>query len=862
MRFFSRRRTHDDFAAEVQSHLDLETDRLIAEGLPPDAARACANRAFGNVAQTQERFYETSRWMWLDQLAQDVRYALRGMRANPSFVATTVATLAVGLGLVTIAFTIFNAYVLRPFAVRDPGSLRQLLWHGRNDGGSGFRWEDYQALRERSDLFAAVVAEYVHFASSDGRPIVESLVSPDYFDALGPAVRAGRAFGAGETADVAVLSDEGWARLFNRDASALGRSIELNGRAFTVMGILGPAFSGLGEVPRDVWVPGTSSRGADHGRAGPTRETEITVRLRPGVTAAQAEAALAPFIARAVERATEVRAELRTQSSPTPLTGDLLAVLAPVFAAFALVLVTACANVSNVMLARAITRDREMAVRLSIGASRGRIVRQLLTEGVLIALAAGAGGLALASWGLRAAIAIVFSTLPPAVGGILRFAPVTLDARVFAFACAAAGAATLGFALLPALQASRISPTDVLRGHGSASRTGSRLRNALVAGQVAVALVLVIVAVTLARNGAAIGRLDLGFSTGGVWSVNVRGTRVELARPLAAALARDPRVASIAVTSGNPMFNADRHVAAAPSGGAESKRTPLTFVSPEFFSILEIPIASGRGFRADEAAAAAPIAIVSAATAKAFWPGQDPIGRTIRIERADGRALDEVPEYSGVTVVGTVRDVVSGLIVNGRDGGHIYLPIGPADSRATAMLLRGRGDGDITAASLQEMFRRVAPDPQVFEAVPLAEMRGLQVYPVLAASWVGTLLGAIALVLSISGLYGVLSYVLNQRRREIGIRIALGATARAVVGLVISQSLRLAGIGAAIGGLVAFAALKGLSGIIRLDAITVLDVGAFAGGLAAILAATVVAVYQPARRAAAVDPAQTLRADG
>jgi predicted permease len=859
MGLFPRPRTHDDFSEEVQAHLDLETDRLIAEGLSPEAARAAAQRAFGNVARVKERFYEASRWTWLEQLLQDLRYAARGMRHSPAFVATTVLTLAVGLGLLTVAFTIFNAYVLRPFAIRDPDSLHQIVWRARDAGGQGFRWSDYDELSRRTDLFRAVVGEHTRFVSSNGRPLLAAFVSFNYFDALGPAVRLGRGIGsidAQGTGNPVVLSYQAWTRLFDRDPSAVGRDIELNGRPFTIVGVLGPAFTGLGDAPRDVFVPQTTMwRHAD------VRETEILVRLRPDVTTAHAETALTPFMNRIVDGQEGIRAEVRPQPSPNRLSIEMVQVLMPVFAAFVLVLVTSCANVSNVMLARAIARHREIAVRLSIGASRSRVVRQLLTEGLLVAVLAGLAGLGLAAWGIRVATLALFSTLPPSVSPVLRVTPLTFDYRVFLFALAVSAAATLLFALLPALQASRVSLTDALRGQGGAARRGSRLRNALVVGQVSVALVLVITAVTLARNGAAIGAMDVGFDPDGVISVNVRGVEDALARPLAEALAADPRVATVAVTSGNPLFNAARIVAAAPAGAPATTRTRCTFVSPEFFPMLGIPIARGRGFRDDEARSAARLAIVSARTANAFWPGQDPIGKTIRIEPPQGRPVDELPGYAEVSVVGTVRDLVTGLLIAGHDVGHIYLPMSPSDEHATAILVRGRTGRDLGPAAFDEIFRRVVPDPQVFEVVPLAEMRDLQVYPLLAASWVGTLLGAVALALSVSGLYGVLTYALSQRRKEIGIRMALGATPRAVVGLVLRQTTRLAGIGTAIGAAVAFATMKTLSAAIQLETISALDVGAFIAGIGMVIAATMLAAYQPARRATRIDPSQTLRAD-
>jgi len=860
MRLFGSRRTHEDFSDEIQAHLDLEAEQLVAQGMNPESARAAARKAFGNVARAKERFYETSRWTVVDQFFQDLRYAWRWMRQSPSFVATTVATLAVGLGLLTIAFTIFNAYVLRPFAIRDPKGLHQIVWHTRDGGGQAFTWRDYDEWSRRSDLFSAAVGEHTRIVSSNGRPLMAAVVSLNYFEALGPAMHLGRAFGAvdtQETGSPAVLTDQAWTRLFDRDPSAVGRDIELNGRYFTIVGVLTAAFTGLGDTPRDVFVPITSWNVPPRGSR-EMKETEILVRLQPGVTPLHAETALAPFMNEHQDRVT---AEVRPQSSPNTLSADLLALLSPVFAAFILVLVAAAANVSNVMLARAIARRREIAVRLSIGASRGRVIRQLLTEGVLIAVLGGIAALALAAWGIRVATVALMGTLPPSVAPILRLVPMSFDARVFLFALAASAAATLLFALLPALQASRLSLTDALRGQGGAARRGSRMRSALVIGQVAVALVLVIIAVTIVRNGAAIGALDLGYDPKGLMSINVRGQHDELAGPLAEALATDPRIQSVAVTSGNPLFDQGRIVAAAPAGAPEATRTRCTFVSPEFFPILGLPIIDGRGFRAGEAQSAARVAIVSASTAKAFWPGENPIGKTLRIERANGRPVEEVPEYPEVAIVGTVGDIVSGILITGHEPNHIYLPIDQSNIHATAILMRGRTEREPTPEALQDIFTRVASDPQIFEAIPLSEMRDLQMYPLLAASWVGSLLGAIALALSVSGLYGVLTYALSQRSKEIGIRMALGATARAVVGLVFRQCMRLAAVGTAIGAIIAFIALELLNAAIRLETISLVDTGAFAAGLVLILAATVLAAYQPARRATRIDPAQTLRAD-
>jgi predicted permease len=607
-------------------------------------------------------------------------------------------------------------------------------------------------------------------------------------------------------------------------------------------------------MPRDIWLPMTDAEAA--------RGVKLFASLRPTVTPDQAQSAVTPLVADVIGRRNpDVRAEVTPQSTRNRLTFGLLAVLSPVFAAFALVLVTACANVSNVMLARAVTRHREIAVRLSIGASRGRIVRQLLTEGFVIAALSGFAGLLLAQWTIRAGVVLIFGTLPPSVAAILRVVPLTMDLRVFAFALLVSSSATLMFALLPALHAASASLTDALRGSGSGLRRGSRLRNVLVAGQVAVSLVLVVVALTLARNGSAIGAIDLGYSTTGVTSINVRGEDdSQLVAKLANELAADPRVGEVAGVGGTPLIIRTRAMAAAPSEATAVKNgTRYTFVTPEYFSILRIPILRGRGFRTDEAESSAAVAIVSASTAATFWPGEDPVGKTIRIEPPDGRPVDDVSGYRYVAVVGVVRDVVSGILIDGVDAGHIYLPTDAANPRATALLVRGRADRELTPAALQRIFKRAGPDPETFEALPLEEMRALQVYPLQAASWIGSLLGVIALALSVSGLYGVLTYMLSQRTKEIGIRMALGATATAVVAMVMRQCARIAGTGAAIGLAMTAAVTVFLGSQIHLRHVSFVDVASFAGGVGVVLVAAAVAVYQPARRATLIDPAEALR---
>ena len=531
--------------------------------------------------------------------------------------------------------------------------------------------------------------------------------------------------------------------MFGADPAIIGRELKLEERPVTVVGVMRPEFGGLDEYPKDVWLPATANQ---------RTPLKVVARLRRDVNAEQAIAALAGFAATKVEAGKDpraYRAALEPSATPIPLTFETLAALSPVFVAFGLVLLTACANVSNAMLARAISRQREIAVRLSLGASRWRVVRQLMTEGLLIAVLAGVAALGIASWTLRVGIVLLFETAPPTLASLMRLPPMTFDLRVFLFALAIAAAATLAFALVPALRASRQSLTDALRGQRTGTASGSRLRSALVVAQVAVSMVLIVSALVLARNFTRLAAIDIGFKTGGVYSLNIRGAEDDVSR-VAASLAADPRVAEVAATSGNPLFGRGRILPASPDEGRSPVMTRYTFTSPEYFSILQMPIVRGRGFRADEARASAPVAIVSEATARAFWPGVDSIGRTIRVTRPEGSRTDELEGYSQLTVIGTTNDVLSGLIVDGRDTGHIYLPVTARHPRATALLLRPRAASDFRPDVLRPAFRALGEEPEKFEIIALDEMRAIQMYPLRAAAWIGGLLGGIALVLSIS----------------------------------------------------------------------------------------------------------------
>jgi predicted permease len=817
----------------------------------------------------------------LDQLKKDLAYSARGLVRDPSFTLTTVATLAVALSLVTAVFGVFNAYVLRPYAVRDPHSLYEVRWSAHNGrdfvAGRTFRWTDFEALRNRKDLFEDVLAARNHTVSADGGQMVAAFVSGNYFETLGGRVLSGRALGWFDARSpgaepVAVLSQRAWTRFFDQDAAVVGRSIRLNEQAFTVVGIMHEEFFGLNDTPPDLWVPATmygTVTNVDLFRGPQPRQLALIARIRRDLSPEQVAAALSPEMQRIVEQPGTVRAEMYPQGTAAPLTGELLLVLSPVFAAFILVLIAASANVSNVMLARANARQREIGIRLSLGAGRWRVVQQLLIEGLMIAAVSALAALGVASVLLRAGLSLFFLTLPPSFAGAARVLPLAIDHRVFIFTALVAALTTIVFAVLPALHATRLTLMGALRGEISSGARGSRLRNGLVISQVAVSLVLIIVAATLVRNGSALSDSDVGFDTHRLVSIRLPA---RLSTRSYETLAADPQIEQVVVTSRNPLIG---ELFKSPVRTPQANGiVPVScmYVSPDYFGMLGIPISRGRAFTPEEARAESRVGVISAAAARALWPAEDPLGKTMRVLMAP-EARPEVMTRGGlrgeadirdagedVLVVGVAPDTVTGLVYEGRSP-HLYLPTAAGAPHAKDLLVRARTTHGARAEVLQAALRRVDRNPLLFTILALDEALALQMYPMMVATWVGLLLSAVALALSVAGLYGVVTHGLSRRTREIGIRVALGATPARIMRLVMGQSGRLVAIGAALGLLVSFSALAVLAAIVPLENVSVLDVRAFAAGTAIIALAAALASFFPSRRATRIDPSRALRAD-
>jgi len=854
---------------ELQYHLDRETERNVARGMSQGDAAAAARRAFGNPTQLKEHVRDSWRRRWLERLDQDTRYALRSWRRAPTFATTVVLTVALALGLNTTAFTIFDAYVLRPIVVRDPSSLVQMSWVDRSGDWHVFTWNDYQALRANREALAETFAFRFIFTRIDVIPAFGQLVSGNYFSMLGVGAALGRTLIASDAAaagtePVVVLSHNAWRSRFGGDSSIIGKMIRVRGHALQVIGVAAQGFGGLGDVPLDFWAPLTMNDvvfedAGLFGAHGP-EALSLVARLRPGVATAQGEAWLTNWIRAhrpdARQRDTPAGTQLLSRATSISLSPEFALFFTPIAAAFVLVLLIACADVANMMLARGMARQRELGIRLSLGAARSRLIAQLLTESVLLALPAALVGFGISRLTLDGGVRLMFRTMAPEVVPYMRVVPLSPDGRVFLFMLVAAVASAVLFGLAPALQATRPKIVPATRGHFDTDFRPSRLRNALVVGQVTVCVLLLICAGILLRGVGRMQSLDIGLRTGGVVRLDLEEHPATRARVLDILRTRLD-VGRIAAASDPPFGRRFPTIPAAAADG-RSRETFYDFVTASYFPLLQIPIVRGRNFTADEERSGAPVVIVSEGTARAFWPDRDPIGQSLRL------ALDTTASRQRrfltrreTRVVGVVPNVALGTLIDPFDSPVAYYPV--ADSTAgTAIIAAVTGRAEVTMRRIDADLSRQVP-ASVEDIHTLDAYMAGGVYPFRAAYWIASALGAIALLLTLTGVYGVLSYVVAQRRKELGIRVALGASAGTVVALVLRQSIRLCAIGLGFGCLLALGVARIFAAnIVRLETFEPM---AFVGGALVVLICCIVASYVPARRAGTVDPIEALRGD-
>ena len=863
-----RRAVDRDLEDELTFHLEMATRKNLGAGLPEDEARRRARVRFGPKPLIEDQCRDSRGISLLETLWQDVRYAFRSFRRAPTFAATVIGTIALGLGLNAALFTLFDAYVLRPLAVRDPYSLYSFTWIDAARRYHSFSWPEYQQFRDDNPTFSDVFATRKQvIARIDGRVAYGELVTGEYFRLLGIEAALGRTLTEGDVSrpggePVVVLSHAFWQRHFGADPLIVGKTILIRGYRCDVIGVLPDGFAGLDVLPHDFWVPLTLSPqieegpdlfGSDH----PAR-LEIVGRLKPGVTEKSAQAMLTAWAQRLTaerpdnEKAIEVLLESRATSiALSPLT---LLLFGPIVVAFGLVMVIACANVANMMLARGLARQREIGIRMSLGAGRSRIVRQLLTESALLALPAAAVGFIISQAAVAFGVRTLFATMPAGYAEYVRIVPLSSDVRVLAFMFAAAAASAVVFGLTPALEATRPGLVQAARGDFLYNVRPARPRNVLVVIQITASACLLICAGQLLRGSNRFQNIDSGMQTRDVIEVYVRERARVRVLP---ALASMPIVRDIGAVSSVPLDATAPRVPLTAVDGASPITAAYRFASPEFFSVFDIPLRTGRRFTPAESMSGAAVAIVSQTAARRLWPSGDAIGQSLRIVTNGGKPGEPFQPHSRVDVVGVAGDIATGYGDSQSDKTAIYLPASVQD-RGTVLVVRVRGDTAVARRTIDATLTAVNPGA-VEHIHRMQELVVGRTYPLRVAYWLSAMVGGLALLLTISGIYGLLSYVVTQRTQEMGIRIALGARAHAVTGLVLGQSLRLATVGLAIGALMAVGASRVLAS--RLFRMNMFDPIAFAWGILLVLIACIAAAAVPALRATRIDPAGSLRHD-
>jgi predicted permease len=914
---FQKRVLDEQLDKELQFHVDeLIRDNLNA-GMDPDEARRKALIVFGGTEQIKEECRDARGINWIESVLRDVRYGIRTLRKDWRYTFTAIVALAIGISANTALFSLFNGMVLRPLPVPDPGAVTAIHRTTSRSPGGPFTFPDYVYYRDNNTSFSGVAAYYaahlrlsgwsLPVAQANGlssiagvsgpeqlsgaaEPVIGLFVSGNYFSVMRVAPVLGRSLlpeddrNSGPPYPV-LLSENFWRRRFDRDTGVLGRNLMLSGTSTMVVGITPRDFMGeRPEVP-DVWLPLAAQQDPQRRLQDRTALCcELEARLKPGVSLLQAQAEVS-LLTKTLhqEHADDDQQAAATVQSAVPFGTSqrayemIYAILQP---AIALVLLIACANVAGLLLGRAASRQREIAIRLALGASRRRLVRQLLTEGVLIAQVAGVISLVLTWWILSFLVKFLSSSLVSAGlsdGGTL-FLDIAPDLRVFLYTFAVAGLTGVAFTLVPALHATRPNLTSALKRESAPFgwRGTSRFRGWMVATQIAVCLMLLLGAGMLVMSSVRLLSTDPGFETRAVLDVSIlnpgelgysAARTEELHRLLEARIRTLPGVKSIATASRVPLGGNVTSTTIAPREGqvtndprtsAEAPQFPYSRVSPEYFETLGIPLLRGRSFTPEEVKAQAPVAVISDALARHLWPNENPIGKRIRVgSPSQTRFQFQQGIYSESSeVIGVARDVYSASALN-PDPGAIYLPqaIGQWDQR---WLVRVAGDPRGIGGVLMNEVKSIDPALSVsFQTLD----RMITSEPYFVATRLGgvifAVIGLLGLFLAAVGIYGMVGYSVSQQTREIGIRMALGAQRFEVTRLVLARSMGpvIAGIVAGVVmGVILSQVLSSLfQGLKLLDSTVVLTVSLL------LTAISLVAAYVPARRAAKVDPIRALR---
>lgn len=881
VRRWFHRRSDDDFAAEVESHLALEADRLIQSGMSPDEAWYAARRAFGNLTASRERFHDTRPGVTLETLAQDVRYGLRTLRRSPGFTAVAVASLAIGIGANTTMFGAVDRLLIRtPAHVRDADRVHRVYFRvPMDDGGTvavsheGYR--TYLALRERVHGLDAVGAQYARSVSSGhgagARSFSAVLATPSLFPMLGVRPALGRFFDDSEERDdgthVVVLGHHVWRDRFAGDSAVLGRTMDVGGVPHTIIGVAPEDFTGIDLDRVDLWLPiGVANRLLSPRAVSPTGGgywLDIVARRRPDVSPEQLAAEI-----------TTVYRDARRDAGPADATVEKThAELGPVVAARGprpdaaamvsiwvggvslLVLLVACANVANLLLLRGLTRARETALRLSLGASRRRLARQALVEGLLLAAAGATCALLVARWSATAMHAFLLPRvereriLEP---GLLLFTAVV-----------ALGTGLLA-SVVPAFVAARGDFGPLLSaGRAAGARNRLVLQRALIGAQVALATSLLVGAGLFVTSLQNVRAIDLGLDVDHLLYVKLdeqsgpgkggaTGDALSVYRTIVDRVRQVPGIASATLTAGEPLTSGWGVGLSRRGAPPLAPGTPVPMgraVGRDYFETMGTPLRRGRFFTPADHVPNAHVAIVDETTAARVWPNGDPLDPCAHLDFTE----------ACTQIVGVVANTVQWEIT-GERGSVVYVPLEAwPDHAPTMMEVRTTGDPAASIPAVRQAMLSAWPDMPWMDIRPLSERLAPQLRPWRLGATMFTVFGLLALGLAAVGLYGLLSYAVARRAHEIGVRKALGAPTAGIVGIVVRGGLGMALPGLGIGVGVALGASRLIAS--QLYGVSPRDPMIILLAVAGLVVTAVIACLLPARRATRVDPVVALRAE-
>ena len=874
------RKKHGDaeLAAEIQHHLDLLAERKIAAGMLPDEARNAALREFGGVEQCKELAREERVWMWPDQLCQDLRFGFRMLRRSPAFSTLAILCLTLGIGTTAAVFSWIEGILFHPYPAVGHEE-RMFVLAGTTRGASGFNqlsYPDCLDFQKNSTLIESfIVDQLIATTLSIGdraERAIGGLVTPNYFEALGVRPSLGRGFtpeeGAGRNAHpVAVISYETWKNRYQSDAEIIGKTQYLNGVQHTIIGVTPENFHGtFVGVSFQFWVPISMQETFD-----PTgykledrnaRAFESFVFLKPGVPPRQAQEELSALARRLENDYPETNRShgvelLPLWRSPFNVAAEMLPTLEIAFAVVLFVLLIACANVSTLLLVRSLIRQPEMTARLALGAGRGRLLQQLLTEGLILSAFATAGGILVAHW-CRNALVLAFPAQAP---GIIVNLPGQIDWRVLAVSAGVCVLATLMFALAPAIQASKVDLAGAINSGSSGvvgGRGRSRLRSAFVLIQMSLSFVLIVGAGLLMQSLERIEGASPGFSTEGVVLSGVdllsAGYNAERAKAFQDQLLERvrtlPRVEAAAFARVIPFglrdfSSAPITVEGYQPGTDERPTGDYNQVGPAYFSVMGIPIVAGREFMRTDDENHPLVAVVDETMAAKYWPGKDPIGRRFQMK-------DRWLEVVGVAKASHYRTKLEA------PKPFFYAPLRQNFAVQGGLLIRTREGATSMTSALAREVHALDPNLAPVAAITMQEHVARGTYTQRLAVILLAIFGGTAVLLAAIGLYAVMSYAVSQNTRELALRMALGARISDLLRLVLSWGVALTAGGLIIGAIAALALTRLLGN--RLYKVTTYDPVAFGSAFLLMSVVALLACLLPARRATRIDPARVLRA--